>query len=354
MRFSLKKILVLIVVVALVFGAIGLINHNKTSMEAKAKSVEILTTFPVSTIKAKIDKIDDQLSMIGTVSPNKEVTIQTEVSGKVTQVFFDIGKHVNVGETLVKLDDEIKNANYISAEANYEKAKRDYERYEKLLASKSVTDAQFDGIKLAYKSAEAQYIITKRQLNDTKIIAPFAGIITSKNVELGAILSNNSLIANLVDISTVRVRLMMAEKDIFKLQLGEQIKLATDVYTNTDFTGKVISINSKGDEAHTYLVELQLTNNTQKPLRAGMFMRAYFNNQRKENALVIPRECLVGSIINPQVFVAENDKAILKKIAVGTISGTNMEVLSGLKEGESVINNGQINLKDGVSIKIVK
>src|SRR5690606_13668282 len=112
----------------------------------------------------------------------------------------------------------------------------------------SVTDAQFEAARLAFLSAEAQYITAKRQYNDTKIKAPISGVITSRLVDLGNYVNTNNVVANIVDISKLKVKLNVAEKDAFKLKPGDEVEVTTDVYPGQTFKGKIEYISAKGDE----------------------------------------------------------------------------------------------------------
>ena len=224
----------------------------------------------------------------------------------------------------------LKKAAYNSALANYEKAKKDFERMQSLLETKSASDAQFDGAKLAYTNAENQYILAKRQLNDTKITTPISGYVTFRPVDVGSYLAsgpNATMVANVVDISKLKVRVNVAEKNAFRLKSGDLVEVTTDVYPGVKYFGKIVSISSKGDDAHTYPVEISVPNKTDKPLKAGMFARIYFSSLLKSPVISIPREAIIGSTRSPQVFVVEKGIAKLRDISVGEQFGTFIEIL---------------------------
>ena len=144
----------------------------------------------------------------------------SETIGKVTAVKADVGDHVNAGSVLVVVDDELKLAGFKAAEVNYEKAKKDLERYEALNKSKAVTDNEIEAARLGCKGAEAQYLVARRQYNDTRISSPIAGIVTSRLVDRGSMVQPGMPIANVVDISKLKVAVNVAEKDVFKLKPG--------------------------------------------------------------------------------------------------------------------------------------
>jgi RND family efflux transporter MFP subunit len=285
------------------------------------------------------------------------VNVISETQGKVTAVFAQVGDYKTAGSVLVQVDDELKKAALMSAEANYEKAKKDYERFQELYKQKSASDSQLDQAKLGAAIAESQYIIAKRQYEDTKIKTPISGVVTSRLVDVGSMVMGApqaTLVANVVDISKLKVKLNVAESDVFKLKVGDQVSVTTDVYPGVTFKGRIETISSKADDAHTYPIEVTVMNNKANPLKAGMFARVSFSNLDDRSGIVIPREALTGSVKNPQVFVVENGVAKLRDLVLGGEAGTSVQVLRGLMEGETIVVSGQNNLVDGVSVQIVK
>ena len=348
-----KKVKVVVgVVVALLLTVVVLIN-NKSKMQAKAKN-DITKFLPVTLVPAQMQQLSESLSLTGTITANNDVPVLSETDGRVTKVLVEIGDRVKAGNVLVQIDDELKQAAYAAAEVNYEKTKRDLERYQKMYKENSVSDAQVEGARLAYKTAESQFIVARRQFNDTKVKTPISGIVTSRPVDVGATLQKNNLVANVVDISTLKVKLNVAEDDAFKLKVNDPVEVSTDVYPGVTFHGTIETISAKGDEAHTYPVQIRLANNAAHPLKAGMFGRVSFTSITSGKVLSIPREALLGSTKDAQVYVVDQGFAHLRSLIIGAEVGTNVEILSGLKEGEQVVLSGQNNLKDNAAVTVVK
>ena len=299
-------------------------------------------------------QLSEHLSLTGTIAANNDVAVLSETEGRVTKVLVDIGDRVKAGDVLVQVDDELKQASYASAEVNYEKMKKDLERYQRMSKEGTVSDAQLEGARLAFKAAETQNIVARRQYNDTKIKSPISGVVTARPVDVGTTLQKNNLVANVVDISTLKAKLNVAEDDAFKLKAGDKVEVSTDVYPGVTFEGSIETISAKGDEAHTYPVQIKLANNATHPLKAGMFGRVSFTSITSGQVLSIPRETLLGSTKNAQVFVVDQGIAHLRDVVIGAEVGTNLAVLSGLVEGEQVVLSGQNNLKDNVAVTVVK
>ncbi len=354
MKKSSKKIFFWSSIVLIIVASVGLLLNNKARYRAKAKQNVVLTTFPVTIEQVKYESLDIVLEYSGTVVPNADANIASESPGKVIKVNVDLGDYVPKGKVLVQLDDELKVANLQTAEANYKKSKKDLERYEQLFKEKSATEAQLDQARFAFETAEAQYKIAKKQLEDTQIKAPFSGFIAARNVEVGSVISTGAMLFNLVDLSTVRVKIQVPERDIFKIKRGDKVTLTSDVLLQEQIYGVVGNIGNKADEVKTYPVEIFVKNNPKYFLKAGMFVRVQIPSATKGKSLLIPRQSLVGSIRNPQVYVVENNVARLRNIQLGSEIGKKLEVLGGLKEGEMVVTNGIINLKDNTKVTIVQ
>jgi len=350
---SRKKITTLIIAFLIIFASVGLLLNNRSKFQAKAKKNVILTTFPVNVARVAFEEINLTLEYTGNVLPNAEVSIASEASGKVVAVNANLGDFVSKGAVLIKLDDEMKLANLQTAEANYQKAKRDLERYEKLYAEKSAPESQLDQFKFLYETAEAQYKIAKKQVEDTKIRAPFSGFVTSKSVEVGAVVSSGTPLMNLVDISTVKVRIQVPEKDIMKIKKGDMVEITSDILPGEKMFGTIQSIGYKADEGKTYPVEI-FVRNKNNLLKAGMFVRVKIPSAIRGRTLLMPREALVGSYQEPKVYVVENNVAKLRPIVIGSEIGKKLEILQGLREGELVVVEGLINLKDGTPVQIVE
>lgn len=348
------KLILAATVLILIVGSILFINKKKMSA---ANIGGIKDVYYVKVEKAAIKGLSESFSLVGTITANNDVNIISETAGRVTAVFAKVGDYKQAGSVLFQVDDELKKAALMSAEANYEKAKKDYERFQQLYKEKSASDSQLDQAKLGFTLAEAQYIVAKRQYNDTQIKTPISGYITARYVDVGSMVQGApqaTLVADIVDISKLKVKLNVAEKDVFSLKVNDSVSVTVDVYPGKVFNGKIESISYKSDEVHTYPVEISLFNENKNPLKAGMFARVEFTSLKERKSIVIPREALLGSVKQAQIFVVENGIAKLRNIVVGREAGTSIEVLQGLTVGEEIIVNGQNNIVENTPVTVIK
>jgi membrane fusion protein (multidrug efflux system) len=343
-----------IVLCALVFGIYSC-NKAKSNAE-KSASETIATSYSVSVITAAKKDMTDSFSQVGTIVAYNDVAVLSETSGRVVKVNAEVGDFKQAGSVLVEVDSELKEAAFKTANVSYEKAKKDLERYEALYKEGSISDSQMEQARWSYQSTEAQYIVARRQLSDTKITTPISGIVTTRYVNVGNMVMGApqaTQIANVVDISRLKVKVNVAEKDVIRLKRGEQVEVTTDVFPNMIFTGSIFSISSKGDEGHTYPVEVVL-NNSKQQIKAGMFGRVKFMPKTTGESIVIPRETIVGSVKDAKLYVINNNIAKLRSVVTGKELGTNIEILNGLQEGEQVVVNGQNNLSDNAPVIVRK
>lgn len=329
--------------------AAGLYLFTRSKTEPVSQN-QISTEVPVSVAVVKREKLTSYLSLVGTINADNDVNVVSQTQGEVKSVNAKVGDYVAAGTVLVQVDDEIKKSNLATAEINYQKAKRDYERNETLYQENSISASQLDASRFGLQAAENQLDLARRQLKDTRIASPISGTVNARMVNIGTMVEPGMTIANIVDISALKVKVNVSEREAFQLKPGDRVEVSTEAYPAKKFEGRVDNIASKADEAHTYPVEIKMQNSREYPLKAGMFARLSFVSVAPREALVIPRDALVGSIKSAQVYLAEKRRAVVRSIVVGSQSDELLEVLDGLQEGDTVVTNGQNNLTNNVPV----
>ena len=353
-EITMKKILIPTTIIVFLAIIIGVLEYNKSKVEqAIVKQTFVQNAIPVTIAEAEITDLSNSLTLVGTIMAGSDVNIVAEAGGRILQLHANPGQYKSAGSVIAELDSELRRASVMNAQAAYEKAKMDYDRMEKMFKEGVVNAMQMDQARYGFQAAEAQLIMSKRQLRDTKVTTPISGIINARMVDQGATVAINAVIANIVDISTLKVKVNVSEKDAFALKNGDKVIVTTDVYLGVEFSGQVASIAPKADEAHTYPIEIRMSNSKQYPLKAGMFGKVSFTSIEKSDALIIPRSALIGSIKNPKVFVIKDGKAELRDVQTGADAGIKLEIISGLQAGESIVTNGQNNLRPGSKVTII-
>jgi RND family efflux transporter MFP subunit len=344
------KITITIVIAGTLVAAVAFkLMSNQKEVAAKVYHPDINAAVVVQVDTVSTGRFDVAAAFTGSFSPNREVTIGSETSGRVVKVDVQEGSQVSTGQRIAQLDDRLIQAQRQSAQANYDRAKNTLARYQQ--GSSGVTQLQMDNAKTEILTTQAQTEQLKTQIRQFTISAPFAGIITSRNFELGAIVSPGMQMATLIDISSVKLEISVPEKSIAQFTLGQTIDVKTDVYPDTPFQGKVDMIGSKADASHNFQVKI-LVPNPKAALKSGMYGTVVLNAETSGDALTIPRSALLGSSVKPQVYVVEAGVSKLRDIQTGSGNEIRIEVVGGLRKGDIVVSGGLVNLSDGTKVSI--
>jgi RND family efflux transporter MFP subunit len=331
-----------------------LIIRNKTAMNAPTQTSSITTAYSVSVVTVTKQSLDERISVVGTINAFNDVTVVSETQGRVVKVNVEVGDVVKAGSVLVEVDSELKDAAFKVAQVSYEKARKDLARYEALFKEHSIPDSQIEQARWTYQTAEAQFVVARRQLSDTRITTPISGVVTARFVNVGVMVMGApqaTQIANVVDLSRLKAKVNVAEHDVFQLHSGDQVDISSDVYPNVTFAGTIFSVSSKGDDSHTYPVEV-VVKDPHRQLKAGMFAQVTFRPKPSGPMLLVPRQAIVGSMQNPKLFIVKDNIAVLHSVVTAKEIGTQVAIAGGLNEGDSVVVDGQNNLTDNVTVVV--
>jgi len=352
-----KNIIIAVVILgSLALIAITLINNKKENEAKTAIVAEKNAAVSVKTAQVKTEEVSLDFVVNGNFEPIQELTFSAEKSGKVISVLVKEGDYVNVGQTLVIVRSDVIDVNASTAKAIYNNAQADYARYENAYKSGGVTKQQLDQAKLAMTNAGSNLKQANINVGDTRIKAPIKGFINKKYIEPGSILTGMPAtpMFDIVNVSKLKLNVSVNESQVASLKVGNPVTVTASVFPDKVFSGKISFIAAKADESLNFVVEIEIANNTDNNLKAGMYGTANFASKQKQELKVVPRNAFVGSVSSNQVFVVENGLAKLKKVVAGRILGEQVEIVDGLSDGDNVIITGQINLQDGKPVEIIK
>jgi membrane fusion protein, multidrug efflux system len=345
-----KKISYLVTILIAVILIVTILVNNKSKLEAgifkEKNGIHSVAVEPV-----KFEKLNSNLHYTGVTEAINDIELLSETAGKVEKVFVENGSRVTSNSVIVQIDDQILQANYKLAEAALEKAKLDFSRFEKLLKEGNLSASDLENSRIALKNAEAQYILAKKYLSNTSIQSPINGTVVTRYVNTGSTVAPGTPIANIVNISKLKIKISIPEKDYIKIKPGETALVSCDLYPGKNFEAKVNSVSVKADESHNYSVEMT-ADNSGNLLSAGMYVHAEFKITTQNTVLSVSRSALLGSIKNPEVFVVSNGKAVKRTITLEGEAGGRLIVQTGLQPGEQIITEGQNNIQEGSGVII--
>jgi RND family efflux transporter MFP subunit len=345
---------VIYIIISLVLIAIVAIRlmKNKENAQERIYHYDKEQAINVQAVTLKLQDADADYSFTGTFEPNKETKISAETQGKINTVFVDEGSIVKQGQVLIQLDNALLKLQLESVDVQIEGLEADVKRYGILAEADAIQGVQLEKAELGLKSAKVQRSTILEQINKTTIVAPFEGIVTAKLTEEGAFAAPGMPLLQITDIARLKFTVMVSENDLKLFQVNQSYPLMADAYPETILSGWASLIGSKANMGSSFPVQIAVNNTFDLKIKSGMFGKLTLTNDSGGKQIVIPASAVVGSTIQPQVYIVKNGKAMLHPISVSQRMENKVVVQSGLHEGDVIVTSGFINLFDGANVHI--
>lgn len=351
-----KKVIYILIGLGVIALGAYILMQNKAKNEAETAVVsEKNTTVAVRTATVKFGMPDTDYMANGTFEPSQELEFPAENSGRVVRVLVDEGDTVRKGQVLAVIKGDQLSIELQNAQAAYQNALADSQRYENAFKTGGVTKQQLDQAKLNLVNAKSRLDHAKISYGDASIKSSINGIVNKRNIEPGSVVSPGTVLFELVNVSTLKLKVTVTEQQVAGLKVGTEVPVKASVFADKEFKGKISFIAPKADESLNFPVEIEIANNPGSELKAGMYGSAIFGQGKAQQQVVtVPRTAFVGGVGNNQIFVVNDSIVKLTKVTSGRIFGEEVEILGGLKEGDEVVTSGQINLQDGTKVSVIK
>lgn len=307
----------------------------------------------VIAVPTRQQPVVESIGLVGTVTPNEMVELKSETDGIVREINFSEGQKVQKGDLLVMLDDTKFAAQLVQAEANLQLAKTSFDRVKQLLADKLISQQEYDQADANFSANEAAVNVMRRQLKDARVVAPFAGYTSARQISPGQVISKATLLTALVDLDTVKVEVGVPERYLGELALGQHIDFTVAAHPKESFKGEIYFISPQLDAGtRTALVKARIANPGGK-LRGGMFASLNLTLKLRDSALVIPEPAIINNGDTTMVFVVTATNTVfMKPIRTGLRLAGKAEVLSGLTAGEVIVVEGIQKLRPGAPVRL--
>jgi membrane fusion protein (multidrug efflux system) len=384
-----KRFLIAAIVVGLFLGGVGyfnLVSKPKMIGEFMAKMVP-----PPATVTAEATKTEswiDRVRAIGTLVAIEGVDVAPQVGGIVTDYFFDSGHDVEKGETLVKLDTSVEEADLADNKATLQQTNLDFARHSKLVKTSAVSQALLDQTIAKRDSAAAAVQKMEALIAQKNIAAPFAGRLGLRRVEKGQYVSAGQALVWLQALDPIWVDFPVPEGTISKFTIGSATELTAEAYPGQLFKGEVEAFDAKlGQDTRTLMVRARVPNPDRK-LLPGMFANVAVLAGSAKEFVTVPRTAVTYGLYGDSVWVvkegasepaanpptasaepvasaiaadatptgsvpAEPKLTVERRfVRVGPTEGDRVAILEGVKVGEQVVTSGQLKLQPGATIKV--
>ncbi len=305
---------------------------------------------PVTTTVVQPSPWSDSLQALGTVKARESVTLTSKVSEVVREVHFDSGDEVRAGAPIVTLRGEAQQAALAEAQASYDESERLFKRQSELAEQQLIARATLDTQRAARDSARARVRQMRSDIGDRSVRAPFGGVLGTRQVSPGALITPATVIATLDDISRVFVDFQVPEAALASVQPGNEVTGTSTAYPGRTFEGEVSTIDARLDVA-TRAVNVRADfPNPDKLLRPGMLMQvALYRPERR--ALVIPEIAVVQVGRDSFVYRVKGDDTVEQAgVETGVRRSGKVEILGGLAAGDRLVVDGTGKLREGSKI----
>lgn len=319
---------------------------------------------PVKTAVVATRDVAYQVQALGSLEPEELVQVTAEVTGGVKEVLFNAGDEVTKETVLARVDPERYRLEAERAEAAHRRAVADWKRAEsdlgrrealakeKLVAVEELTRARQETERLAADAAAAKaaWSIALQNLERSAVRPSRAGRINTRTVDTGQFVQVGNVLATLVDPRRLRLRFKVGETESLKLREGQAVSFRVASIPGKDFTARVYHVGNVADAA-TRQVEIQAWVQNPGVLKPGFFAEVTLATALHRGATVVPDGAVQASERGFVVYVVEGGKARQREVKLGlkTNDGT-VEVLSGVKAGETIVVEGSDRLADGIEV----
>ena len=346
---------------------ITLISLSLVSCKDK-KKVEPEKLVNVRVWPAEIKTVQPNLETTGTLKPDEEVVVSSEVDGILRKIHVEEGTTVNKGTLLAEinatdyqLDMQRSDAALKQAEASLTNAKSEYKRKEALYKEELITKQQFDDISTRVTLAEADLDrakatleTSKERLSRTKIYSPLKGAVKEKRVSVGDYVRNGTPLLQLIKTDPLKLNFTVSEKDTASLKIGQEVVFTVEALGDRQFKGKVYLLYPNVEERTRTLQAEAFVPNPGQVLKPGSFARVFIYTQASRNVVVAPLTSLLYDSGTIRIFVADGNTARERIVKIGGKYGEYVEIVEGLKEKEQIVVVGQNNLSEGVKVNVAR
>ncbi len=352
-----------------------LIRKKKTELDAKAQEIstqlkelekEIKVLDPqekiplITTFAAKETVFNHFVELQGNVSTKQNVVIYPEFSGTLTRVYVKEGQKVSKGQILAKIDDGGLSQQLTQLQIQADLAKTTFERQERLWNQKIGSEIQYLQAKSSYEAQEQAVSQLKQQVGKTVVRAPFSGTIDDVITEQGTVVApGQSMLFRIVNLQDMYIETDVPERYISNVIPGKKVEVEFPIL-GKKLDAKIRQAGNFINPANrTFKAEIAI-NNKNNNIKPNLTAKLKINDYTSDNAILIKQSIISENAEGEQyVYIVSNKNNSMAKakrviIETGKTQGDNIEVLSGLKNGDEIIDEGARSVKDGQDVKILK
>jgi membrane fusion protein, multidrug efflux system len=316
----------------------------------------------ISAAKVKSEAVPRFATGIGSVTAVHQVTINPEVGGRVTKIFFEPGATVKAGDPLVQLNDAPDRGDLANYEAQAHWAETTLQRSSQLAQRQFESREIVDQKQSQLDQARAQIIKTGALIDQKLIRAPFSGQLGTRQIEVGQYVTPGAKIVTLTDLSMLFVNFTLPSHMRSEISVGQKVNVTADAFPGRAFSADITTIEPQVS-ADTRTMTVQATmRNPEDALLPGMFVNAAVVLPPQSDVMVVPETAVEYTLYGDSVYVIREDgkdangnpllKAVRTPVKTGVRLGGKVVILEGVERGDRVIAAGQVKVQNGARVAI--
>jgi membrane fusion protein (multidrug efflux system) len=305
---------------------------------------------PVKMMQVQTAPVTDTVTAAGTLSAHESVILRPEIDGRIVGLSFNEGQLVKKGAIVVKLDDAEQRAALAAADADLKLAESRYRRAEELSGKGFISQQALDDARANLDILKARTQEVQVALARTVIRAPFTALAGLRNVSPGAYVKKGDDIVELTAVDQLNLDVRVPEVYLPLVKIGQPVTLTLDALPGQSFSGKVYAMEPVVDLAtRGALVRARIPNPSGR-LKPGMFARVAADLGSRPNAVVVPEQAILPKGNKSFVYKVVEGKAQLTPVGLGRRTPGQVEVVSGLGAGDTIVVDGLLKLRPGAPV----
>ena len=301
----------------------------------------------------KTGAVSEPLELAGSLLPMEETELHSEVSGRVVGLYINEGTSISRGVLMVKLFDGDLQAQLKKLQIQLQIAEKTEERSNELLKLNGISQQDYDLTFLQVSNIKADIELMKTNIAKTEIRAPYNGKIGFRNISMGAYITPATIVTTIRQVNQLKLQFSIPEKNISKIVIGQLIPFSV-AGSNQKFLAKVYATESTVSETTRGLHIRCLVQQSSTVLVAGSFAKVDMDFAKNDNAILVPSQAIVPQARGKKLVLYKDGVAVFVSVQTGVRDSANVEIISGVKTGDTIIITGLIGIRPEAKVKLSK
>ena len=301
----------------------------------------------------KTGAVSEPLELAGTLLPMEATEIHPEVNGRIVGLYINEGANISKGALVVKLFDGDLQAQLKKLKVQLQIAEKTEERSRELLKLNGISQQDYDLSFLQVSNIKADIELIETNIAKTEIRAPYSGKIGFRNVSMGAYITPSTIVTTIRQINQLKLQFSIPEKYSSKIQTGQLIPF-TVAGSNQKFLAKVYASESIVSETTRGLNIRCLIQQSDAALVAGGFAKVDVDFAKNDNAILVPSQAILPQARGKKIVLYRDGVATFVDVQTGVRDSANVEIISGVKAGDTIVTTGLIGIRPDAKIKLSK